>query len=445
MKDFKAEIEFIYSSAIKAVNPFEAVKRSVRVNGGKLELTGAGDKAGSYDLDGFDRIFVVGAGKATAPMAEAVEDLLGERISGGCISVKYGYTGNVKQLEMIEASHPIPDKNGMAAAKRILEILGGAGEKDLVISLISGGGSALLPLPPEGVSLDDKRAATDLLLKSGASIHEINTVRKHLSLVKGGNMARAAGRATVINLMMSDVVGDDMDVIASGPFVPDDTTYKSAMDVLVKYGLEGAVPPSVSDRIRSGIGGAFPENPGTGSPCFDRVRNSIIASNIICLKAAASAAADLGYNTLILSSMIEGDTAEAALWHFRIAREVVLTSNPVPAPACIISGGETTVRVTGAGLGGRNMEFAMRFAGHSDGDTRIASCSVGTDGSDGPTDAAGAYCDGTTASRARKAGLDMNAFMAENDSYHFFEKLGDLIITGPTNTNVMDIRIMLVR
>jgi hydroxypyruvate reductase len=359
--------------------------------------------------------------------------------------VKDGYTENLAKIDVIEASHPVPDERGVAGARRILQLLGRADEHDLVISLISGGASALLPLPPDPITLDEKRAVTSLLLKSGAAIHEMNTVRKHLSLVKGGNMARAANGAVVINLMVSDVVGDDIDVIGSGPFAPDCSTFRDALGVLNRYGLADTVPVSVSERISAGVRGVIKENPRPDDPVFNRVTNLVVASNIISLSAAKRAAAERGYHSIILSSMIEGDTKEAAFWHSRVAREILATSNPVAPPACIISGGETTVVVRGSGLGGRNMEFALHAAYFIDGLDGCTMASIGTDGTDGPTDAAGAVIDGGTAGEARDKKIDIMDYINSNDSYHFHEKMGNLIITGPTNTNVMDVRIILVR
>ncbi len=444
MSDVRQDLQAIYTAAIAAVEPEAAVRAHLTLKKNNLRLESRGRAIISVDLDHCGRILVVGAGKATAPMARAVERIIAGRISGGCICVKHGYTSDLSVIEQIEASHPVPDANGMAGARKILDLLRGAREDDLVISLISGGGSALLPLPPDGITLEEKRETTSHLLKSGATIHEMNTVRKHLSLVKGGNLAQAAGGAAVINLMISDVVGDDIDVIASGPFVPDRSTFADALHVLERYGLAGSVPASVVERIRSGSRGELPENPGPDSPLFSNVTNLVIASNIMALEAAKGEADRRGYTSVILSSMIEGDARDTALWHSRIAREIRGSSNPVPAPACVISGGETTVKVTGGGMGGRNMEFAMHAALFIDGEEGITMASIGTDGSDGPTDAAGAVAESGTAERVRVKGIDIGEYIRNNDSYNFHERIGTLIKTGPTNTNVMDIRIMLI-
>lgn len=445
MSDARDDIRAILSASIAAVEPASAVASHVMLEDDRLRLFSGGRLLKEVDLRAVGRIFVVGAGKATASMARAVETLLGGRIHAGCICVKDGYTEPLSTIEIIEASHPVPDERGMAGARKIAGLLGAAEERDLVISLISGGASALMPLPPDPLTLDEKRATTSLLLKSGASIHEVNTVRKHLSLTKGGNLARVAKGATIINLMVSDVVGDHIDVIGSGPFAPDRSTFSDALRVLERYGITDTVPASVLERIKAGAFGTIEENPGPGDPAFEKVTSLIIASNIIALQAAQGEAAERGYQSIILSSMIEGDTKEAAFWHSRIAWEVFSSSNPVPPPACIISGGETTVTVRGDGLGGRNMEFALHAARYIDGLDGCTIASIGTDGTDGPTDAAGAVIDGSTAREAREKQIDIHDYIARNDSYHFHAELGNLIITGPTNTNVMDIRIMLIR
>lgn len=445
MGNERDDIRKIYTAAIDAVNPRRAVLDHLRIRGDSLIVYSGGDMVRELDFARFRHVYVLGAGKATALMAKAVEELLGSRITAGCISVKYGYTAPLTRVETIEAAHPVPDEKGTMAAERILEMAAGAGKEDLVISLISGGGSALLPLPAPPVTLEEKRATTNLLLKSGASIHETNAVRKHLSLIKGGNLARAAHPATVINLMISDVVGDDPDVIASGPFVPDASTFAGALAILERYKIAGLVPAAVLKRIRDGIGGRVPENPKADAECFAGVTGVIIASNFLALDAARRTAESLGYTPVILSSLIEGDTRQVALFHAAIAREVLATGNPARPPVCIISGGETTVEVLGKGLGGRNMEFALHSAVFLAGTRGICAASVGTDGTDGPTDAAGAFADGVTTARAATAGLDAGSYVKNNDSYNYFDRLGDLIKTGPTNTNVMDVRILLVK
>ncbi len=330
-------------------------------------------------------------------------------------------------------------------SKTIHNILVEAGENDLVISLISGGGSALLPLPPDKISLEEKGATTDLLLKSGAEIGEINCVRKHLSRLKGGGLARLAYPARVLALILSDVVADPLDVIASGPTVGDPTTFGDALAILDRYDLTGRVPEAVLTRITQGAQGKYPDTPKPGDPELEDVMNLLVGTNAIAVKAAAKRAEELGYNTTVLSTIITGETRDAAENHAAVAREIVEQDLPAARPACVLSGGETTVTIKGEGKGGRNQEFALVSAIGIEGLPRTVILSGGTDGTDGPTEAAGAMADGTTVSRARDAGLDPVAFLENNDSYHFFRKLGDLLITGPTLTNVMDLRIIIVR
>jgi hydroxypyruvate reductase len=378
-------------------------------------------------------------------MATAVETILGNRINKGIIVVKYGHGLPLYRIDLIEAGHPVPDENGFAGAQKIAGLLAACTENDLVISLISGGGSALLPLPAQGISLADKKKVTDELLKCGADIHELNKVRKHLSISKGGGLAKTAYPATVINLMLSDVIGDDMDVIASGPFVPDSSTYIDAMNIIDKYGIRHEIPATVISRLSEGAQGSIPETPKSGDLIFERVMNIIIGSNILACKAAQEEASSASYNSVILSSMIEGDTTEISKAHIAIAREILLSGNPTKPPACIISGGETTVIVKGGGMGGRNQEFALVAAKEIVGmDKNIVVLCGGTDGTDGPTDAAGGIVDTKTVSRGKEKGLDVEAYLDANDSYNYLKQTSDLLVTGPTRTNVMDVRILLV-
>jgi hydroxypyruvate reductase len=430
----------ILGAAIKSVDPETAVNKHLKISGSLLEAAGK-----VYDLNSFERIIIVGAGKATAPMAKAVEDILADYRTSGAIVVKYGHGLPLKTVEIIEAGHPQPDESGHEGAKKIAAILNKATQNDLVISLISGGGSALLPMPAEGISLAEKKEGTGILLKCGASIHELNTIRKHLSAIKGGGFAKIAYPATIINLMLSDVIGDDMDVLASGPFVPDHSTFADALEIVKKYGIEAELPESVMTRLKQGASGIIEETPKPADKIFDRVSNIIIASNIMACRAADKRAELLGYNTIILSSMMEGDTTELACAHIAIAKETILSGNPVKRPACIISGGETTVKVKGSGMGGRNQEFALVAAREISGlENDVVILSAGTDGTDGPTDAAGGMADTLTVERGEKAGLDLKCYLETNDSYNYLKQTSDLIITGPTRTNVMDVRIMLI-
>jgi hydroxypyruvate reductase len=334
-------------------------------------------------------------------------------------------------------------ENGEDGSRAILSLASDAGKDDLVLCLMSGGGSALLPLAAEGLSLKDKQDTIKVLLACGATIHEINAIRKHTSNIKGGRLARTTYPATLISLILSDVVGDDLDVIASGPTVPDSSTFVDCMEIFKKYNILNKLPDTVVRHIEAGISGKVDETPKIGDPAFDNVNNVIVGSNFEAISAAKKEAQSLGYNTLVLSSMIEGETKHVAHVHGAIAREVVKTGNPLPAPACILSGGETTVTITGSGLGGRCQEFALAAALDISENENIVILSGGTDGNDGPTDAAGAVADSDTINRATAKGLDPREYLENNDSYNFFKKMGDLLITGPTNTNVMDLRITL--
>ena len=445
LKQRRTEAKTIFRESLRPVNPYGAVQNFVRVKDDQLILGKDGADPTTLDLKQFDRISLVGGGKATAPMAKAMEDLLGDRIHKGLINVKYGFTEKLSVTQTVEANHPLPDENGVKGTEMILDFLAKATDKDLVISLISGGGSALLCQPAQGITLSEKQTVTGMLLDCGASINEINTIRKHISAAKGGQMARAAFPATVVNLMLSDVVGDKMDVIASGPFVPDSSTFEDALGILQKYGLKG-VPEAIVQRLEDGAQGQIPDTPKAGDPVFLYVSNIIVGSNILALEAAEKKARTFGYNTLILSSLIEGETRDVARVHCAIAKEVVRSGRPINKPACIISGGETTVTIRGKGLGGRNQEFCLASAIEiAELPFKVVVLSGGTDGNDGPTDAAGAIVDPFTVTRGREAGMAAGTFLNNNDAYHFFEKTEDLLMTGPTNTNVMGVRLLLVR
>jgi len=429
----------IFKAAIAAADPVAATLRHLRVHDGWLEAAGR-----RYRLNQVERIFVIGAGKAGAAMGKAVERALGRRISGGLINVKYGHTAKLRKIELNECGHPNPDEAGRRGAMRIAEIADQAGERDLVICVISGGASALLPAPAAGITLEEKQAMTRLLLDCGADIREMNAVRKHISAIKGGQLARLAYPATVIALLLSDVIGDPLDVIGSGPTAPDASTFADARAILRKYAIEEAAPASIRRRIELGIAGEIPETPKAGDAALSRTHNLVVGSNVLAVEAAAKKARDLGLRPLVLSTFVEGETREIARMHAAIARQSRIYGQPVKVPACIITGGETTVTIRGDGKGGRNQEFALAAAIDIAGLKDVLVLSGGTDGTDGPTDAAGALADGTTCDRAARAGMSVKEYLARNDSYHFFEKLGDLLITGPTHTNVMDVRLILI-
>jgi len=436
----RGDAKKIFLQALKAADPNHILSSHISLRKNILRV---GKK--TYPLSRFDRVLVVGTGKASAAMAANLEEILGSRITAGWINVKYGHGRKLRRIHVQEAGHPLPDENGFKGAQEIVRLLSNLTERDLVIFLISGGGSALLPSPRPGITLEEKQSVTDLLLRSGATIQEINVLRKHLSLLKGGGLARMAYPATLISLILSDVIGDPLDAIASGPTVPDPTRFEDCTRILDRYELWEKIPPAVARHIRDGVGGKKEETLKEGNPAFEKVYNLIVGNNLLAMKEAQKKAKALGYRTVMLSSLVEGETREVAKVHAAVAKEVLLSRNPIPPPAGILSGGETTVTLKGNGKGGRNQEFALALAWEIAGWKEIVALSAGTDGTDGPTDAAGAFADGETLSRAKALGLDPWVSLRENDSYPFFEKLGDLLVTGPTGTNVMDLRVMLIR
>jgi len=429
----------IFNAAVRAVEPAGAIRRHVVREGSLLRI---GQE--TLDLGKIGEVVVVGCGKAAAPMAAAVEEIVGDRITRGVVVTKYGHGQPTRIIRIREAGHPVPDEAGIAGARAILDHVQGLGPDDLVLVLLSGGGSALTPAPAEGISLAEKQALTKALLACGADIREMNTLRKHISRFKGGQLARAAQPARVRSLILSDIVGDPLDAIASGPTVPDPTTYADALAILDKYRIRGEMPASIRNRLEAGARGEVSETPKPDDPLFARVSNLIVGSNIQALQAARSEARALGLAPMILSSSIQGETREIARMHAALAREIRTTGHPIPPPACLISGGETTVTLRGSGKGGRNQEFVLAAALDIAGLPRAVILSAGTDGTDGPTDAAGAIADGETWARAAAAGLDPRQALEANDAYPFFERLGDLVLTGPTRTNVMDVRLVLV-
>jgi glycerate 2-kinase len=433
----------ILGMALAAVEPGAAIHNALSYDPA-TQILQANDR--TYNLSEVERVFLVGAGKAGAPMAAAVRELLGDRLTGGIVTVKYGYgsdIGNAK-LQIREAGHPVLDENGIAATAEITALLENTTERDLVIGVISGGGSALLEQPVPGVTLADLQALTSALLACGATINQLNIIRKHLSRVKGGQLARLAQRAQMLNLLLSDVVGSPLDIIASGPTVPDTSTYAHAWQILENFGLPDKIPVSIAAHLQKGVAGEIPETPRADDPLFERVQNLVVGDNRVAANAALAKAAELGYNPLLLSTFIEGEARDVARWYAAIAREVLFSGHPVRRPAAIIAGGETTVTLRGDGKGGRNQEMALAAALALDGLPDVLIVPFATDGSDGPTDAAGALAEGDTVSRAKVVGLDPQAFLERNDAYNFFAKSGDLVITEPTNTNVNDLTLILV-
>jgi glycerate 2-kinase len=440
-KSDKEIIEKIFYAALGAVDPYVLV-RSCR------------DRIFSiYRQNNSEKLFLVGFGKAACQMARAVEDFAEGLIEKGILITKYGHaisqesriTSKKSKIKIYEAGHPLPDENGLAATKEIMDLAKGLDENSLLLCLISGGGSALFVYPYNDVSLDDKKKTTELLLKAGANIEELNAVRKHISTVKGGRLAETVYPARITSLILSDVIGDKLDVIASGPTTPDKSTFHDALEVIERYNLSSSLPQKVLEVLRTGAGGSIRETPKEGNCIFDRVENIVIGSNRKALKAAKTQAEFLGFKTDILSSEISGEAREVGK---SIAREAIKAKN-TPGKnrdnaICFISGGETTVTVRGTGLGGRNMELALSFAMEIEDTGGITLLSAGTDGTDGPTDSAGAIVNSEMMKTAKAKGLRPVEYLENNDSYNFFKQIDGLLITGPTGTNVMDIQILIV-
>jgi glycerate 2-kinase len=378
------------------------------------------------------RVVLLGAGKASGAMAAAAEDVLGDRVAGGFVVVKDGYGARLRNTEIAEAGHPVPEARGLAACGRLLELARAAGEDDLIVFLVSGGGSALTPAPAPPITMAEKQELTRLLLASGATIGELNAVRKHLSLFKGGQLARAAWPARVLTLALSDVIGDPLDVIASGPTAPDPTTFADALEVLARRGLSGRVPASIARRLQAGRAGEIQETPKPGDPLFERVQNVVIGNNALVTEAAVATARRLGFRTDLATRELQGEARD-------VAREFVARARQLSPPACLIAGGETTVTVRGRGKGGRCQEFALAAALELGPTDRITILAAGTDGTDGPTDATGAIVDGASVERGAAAGADARRALADNDAYAFLRASRDLIVSGPTRTNLLDL------
>jgi hydroxypyruvate reductase len=430
-------IDAVRRATIAAVEPGAAIRRHVELSGDRLRIEDT-----DYDLSAIERVIVLGAGKPAVPMVSALVDVLGPRIDDGLVITKHGHgeaDGRIGPIEIAGGGHPVPDRAGTAAARRIADLARALDEHDLLIALIGGGASALLTLPAEGLDLDDMGQTTEALLRSGADIVELNAVRKHLSAVKGGQLARLAAPARTVGLVLSDVVGDPLDAIGSGPTAPDPTRFADSWRVVDKHALQDQLPPAVIERLRRGNAGEIEDTPTLGDPLFDRVQNTIIGGNRQAAQAAAEEAQRLGLKAEVVTTSLTGEAREVGARVAAMIREVAERDRPLPRPVCLVLGGETTVTVTGDGRGGRNQELALGAALEIDGLADIAVMSLATDGQDGPTDAAGAIAFGDTIARARQLGLDAAAHLANNDSYAFFDALGDLIHTGPTLTNVADV------
>lgn len=425
--------------ALEAADPRQLLNARLALEGSRLKI----DRR-SFDLSRYRHLYVIGGGKAGGTMAQAIEEILGKHITKGIVNVPYDAKSNNKIIRLHRASHPVPDQAGVEGTREMLKIAEDAEQDDLIVCLISGGGSSLMPLPRDGVSIEDKKEITSALLKSGATINEMNTVRKHISDFKGGWLAKKAYPATILNLILSDVVSDPLDFIASGPTVPDSTTFDDAARVLQKYNLWEKAPVSVREVILDGQKALIPETPKVGDRVFQKVTNIVVGNNRHSSLAACRNLRSSGLNAFLLTATLEGEARQAGIMLTCIVREILASGNPVKKPAAVVAGGETTVTVTGKGKGGRNQEIPLAAASRLAGLDGVAIASLSTDGIDGPTDVAGAIVDGTTHERAMNDGMHPDDYLADNDSYHFFSRLGDLIIVGPTGTNVNDISVAVV-
>ena len=434
----RALLARLFEAGLAAVDPVCAVRRNVKRVGTIVHVG-----RHRYGLREYGRVIAVGAGKAAASMGAAVERLLGDRLDGGLVVVKYGHLAQTKVIEVLEAGHPVPDRAGEKAAARLLGLVRELAPNDLLFVLLSGGASSLLPMPSAGLTLADKQKTTQLLLRSGATIQEMNVVRKHLSALKGGHLAPAT-QARVVSLILSDVIGDDLGTIGSGPTAPDQTTYADACKILRRYRLWVDVPARVRTHLAGGVRGAEEETPKPDSSLFRRVQNHIIGNNGAAVEAVAQAARRSGFRLLVLSTSLIGEAREAAKSFGAIAREIVTSGRPVRRPACVIAGGELTVTVRGEGRGGRAQEFALAASLEIAGLPKVWIAAFATDGTDGPTDAAGAVVDGQTVARAQRVGLIPRESLQGNNAHPFFKKVGGHVITGPTGTNVNDLYVLIV-
>ena len=455
METYLKALEEIFRAGVARVDPEALIGDCLHLEGDALTVDTGEDRV-EYDLSRFTRVVVIGFGKATAPMAKAVEKILSSRIDEGLIAVKYGHTESLDRIRTIEAGHPVPDQSGMEAARQIADLARQADEGTLVVSLISGGGSALIPFPWSGsvgqrratLTLEQKQAATEVLLRCGATINEINCLRKHLSQIKGGRLTRMIHPAASLNLILSDVVGDRLDAIASGPTTGDETTFDDALRIVGKYDIEADLPETVLRIFSLGAKGAIPETPKQDDSVFENVNNLLVGTNYHSLEAAAEAAKTLGFAPVVLSSQIVGEAREVAKVYCGIGKDARRKGLFGPRPLCLIGGGETTVTLKGSGKGGRNQEMALAFLAEIEQDPAAAESlyflAASTDGNDGPTDAAGAFACSKILRDAERLGLRPADYLKNNDAYSFFEAVGRLLKTGPTNTNVCDIQLMIV-
>ncbi|HOO45027.1 MAG TPA: glycerate kinase [Deltaproteobacteria bacterium] len=443
----KEDIRKIFLKAIERVDPYKMITQNMSLQGDTLLIRFNG-KTLEEDLKNYRRIVVLGIGKASSKMGRALEDILGKRISTGTVVTKYGHGEKLRIITVVEAAHPIPDENSVMGAGELFKLAYEANEQTLIINLVSGGGSALFSLPAEGISLEDKQVMTRILLECGADIREINCIRKHISLVKGGQFARVSYPARMINIILSDVIGDRLDTIASGITVADDTTFAQAQAIIDKYHIQNRIPESVSALIRSGLEGKVPDTPKPGDKAFEKITNILLGNNAAACRAARDYGVSLGYRSCYLTSSLSGEAREIARFFTAMAKDIDQGISDLARPALIVAGGETTVTIRGTGKGGRNQEMALAFLidlleSYPD-FQGIHFLSGGTDGNDGPTDAAGAVVSFDMKKAVLQKGLKPLEYLENNDSYHFFEKLGGLVMTGPTNTNVCDVQLLIV-
>ena len=436
-KHVRTMLKQLLLAGLDAADPETAIRRAVRVRNNRLRV---GTR--EYNLSGFSRIVCIGAGKASGAMAVALERQLGARVEGGLVVVTDGQAWKTKRIQLIEARHPVPDYHSEQAARRMVRLLESLSKRDLVLMVLSGGASSLLAAPAAGLTLKEKQLTTRLLLRSGATIQEINTVRKHLSGIKGGRLANATS-ATVISLILSDVPGDDPATVGSGPVAPDPSTFADAKRVLDAYGIRNRIPLAVRRHVDHGVRGRIPDTPKPCEALFSRIQHHVIGNNRAAIECMAKRARALGLRPLILTTTLSGEAREIGKLFGNLAREMRVSGNPIKPPACLLAGGELTVTVKGKGTGGRAQEFALAAAPSIAGLSRVFVAGFGTDGIDGPTTAAGAVVDGRTISRAKQKGISFEAALLENDSHGFFDRVGGHVVTGPTRTNVNDVYMIL--
>ena len=419
----------ILAAAIQAVEPGEAVRRYVHRQEDTLTIAGL-----SYDLSAFSRVHLLGIGKASLPMAEALAELVGHHLIDGLVVTKHSPMASQFPFPIIQGGHPVPDERSLLAGTKVIEFVSGLRPDDLLFCLISGGGSSLVTAPAEGVTLADMQLLTSELLSCGARIDEINLLRRHLDRVKGGGLTVFANHATIVSLILSDVVGNPLEAIASGPTAPDPMTKADARAVIAKYNLRGVIPASIKVVLDNSS-----ETPKPDDLIFENVQNVLVGSNLLAAQAALRQATEESFHPYLMRTDLQGEARETAFELATFLRQASRTGNPIPCPACIVAGGETTVTLTGTGKGGRNTELALAAVNELADFPNVMLVSLATDGEDGPTDAAGAVVTGDTFRRATGLGLHGGEYLEQNDSYSFFASLDDLLKTGPTETNVNDL------